>query len=212
MKNKIAYKCNNLLCIWNIILAIYSGISSYYMMPFLLQEIYQLGFKKSVCDNTYTYNDNISYIIVFFGLSKFMEFIDTLFIVLRKSKLEFLHYYHHIMTCIYTWCAIYINSSIGKYFTTINLLVHTLMYASLSFNITIFKKYKKLITTLQVIQMLFCIYIILYWIDNCKILYNIEHHIIHIMGLIMYYSYLLLFINLYITLYIKFNNSKYLNL
>jgi hypothetical protein len=46
-----------------------------------------------------------------FAISKFVELGDTLFIVLRKRELIFLHYYHHVAVLVYT-----IHS--GKYFST----------------------------------------------------------------------------------------------
>jgi hypothetical protein len=41
--------------------------------------------------------------LFFFNVSKLFEFVDTVFIVLRKRPLMFLHYYHHIVTLGFCW-------------------------------------------------------------------------------------------------------------
>lgn len=46
-----------------------------------------------------------SYPVFLFNVSKVFEFVDTIFIVLRKKPLMFLHYYHHVVTmlfCVFT--------------------------------------------------------------------------------------------------------------
>ena len=41
--------------------------------------------------------------VLLFALSKVAELGDTIFIVLRKQNLIFLHWYHHILTLIHCW-------------------------------------------------------------------------------------------------------------
>jgi hypothetical protein len=55
-------------------------------------------------------NFNLLYIVLscfiritIFCISKVPELIDTLFIVLRKQKLIFLHWFHHATVLIYSW-------------------------------------------------------------------------------------------------------------
>lgn len=191
-KNKFS---NILLGLWNIFLSLGSLVGTYYTLPYMITDIYSNGLENSICNGNYRYN-NVSHIIALFNISKFLEFIDTLFIVFRKSNLDFLHYYHHIVTCLYCWNSSYLQISTGLYFSSINLFIHSIMYfyyALLAFDIKILVPYKKCITILQTTQMGIGTTVIIIWINNCRNDYNIYHLLNHILGLLMYISYGYLF-------------------
>lgn len=197
---------NNLLGIWNLFLGISSGIGAYYVIPVIIRDIKENGLNTSICSVRFIYDDLTAYIVVLFNFSKFLEFVDTLFIVFRKSHLDFLHYYHHIVTCIYCWVSSYLQITTGIYFASINLAVHAIMYsyyALVAFDLNIFYKYRKCITIIQTTQMFAGIYVICSWLYNCIDYTLIEsttgkYHIInHIAGLLMYISYAYLFSKLF---------------
>jgi elongation of very long chain fatty acids protein 6 len=56
------------------------------------------------------------------------ELFDTLFVVLRKKKLIFLHWYHHVTVLLFCWHSYMTMSSAGLYFISMNYGVHALMY------------------------------------------------------------------------------------
>ncbi|KAK0166805.1 hypothetical protein PV327_004288 [Microctonus hyperodae] len=65
-------------------------------------------------------------------ISKFTEFADTIFFVLRKkdSQVTFLHLYHHSLTPLETWiCVKFIAGGHGTLGNLINNAVHVVMYA-----------------------------------------------------------------------------------
>ena len=97
-----------------------------------------------------------------FALSKIFELGDTVLIVLRKQKLIFLHWFHHILALIYTWYSYGQNISLGRWFVSMNLFVHTIMYgyyALRSIKIILPKPIAMTITTLQIVQMIFGFYV-----------------------------------------------------
>jgi hypothetical protein len=91
-----------------------------------------------------------------FVLSKLPEFGDTLFIVLRKQPLIFLHWYHHILTLLYSWYAFKEFTPSSRWFIVMNLLVHSMMYSYYAFKAMKFRIPKfisVIITSSQISQM-----------------------------------------------------------
>lgn len=91
-----------------------------------------------------------------FVLSKLPEFGDTIFIVLRKQPLIFLHWYHHILTLLYSWYAFKEFTSSARWFVVMNSFIHSLMYSYYAFKamkIRVPRSISVLITFLQICQM-----------------------------------------------------------
>lgn len=66
--------------------------------------------------------------VMLFIFSKVPELVDTIFIVLRKKPLIFLHWYHHISVLAFCWNAYATTAGSGLYFVAMNYSVHALMY------------------------------------------------------------------------------------
>ena len=64
-----------------------------------------------------------------FVLSKLPELGDTVFIVLRKQPLIFLHWYHHITVLLYSWYSYTEYTSSARWFIVMNYCVHSIMYS-----------------------------------------------------------------------------------
>lgn len=52
------------------------------------------------------------------------ELGDTVFVVLRKKPLIFLHWYHHVTVLLYCWHSYYEQTTYGLYFISMNYTVH----------------------------------------------------------------------------------------
>ena len=67
------------------------------------------------------------------GLSKLAELGDTLFLVLRKRPLRFIHVYHHCLTLVTSWYLAGQWAQTGRLFSTMNFLIHSIMYSYYAF-------------------------------------------------------------------------------
>lgn len=137
MKDRPAFDLRRPLILWNLFMASFStmGFASI-VYPMVQNWIYPgdgLGVKEFICSADYCYQFGDCAIWVFlFNMSKILEFVDSLFIVLRKRPLHFLHYYHHIITysfCIYAGQHMHHFNCGGYFFCLMNYFVHGIMYS-----------------------------------------------------------------------------------
>ena len=93
MKSREKFEMRTLLTMWNVCLAVFSTMGACRMVPELIHALTTAGFRFSVCNPSFIQNDSVSGVWTFmFVLSKVPELIDTVFIVLRKQPLIFLHW------------------------------------------------------------------------------------------------------------------------
>lgn len=129
MENRKPYDLRRVLCMWSSGLALFSAYALVRILPLLRHLYQQSGFMFTVCDQNYLVGSTRMGIWAFlFPLSKFPELFDTAFIVLRKTKMSFLHYYHHISVFIYCWFSYAHPISTGMWFGMVNYIVHSIMY------------------------------------------------------------------------------------
>ena len=157
MANRKPFDLRTALCMWSTGLAVFSIYACFKIFP-LLWNLYTFGnLEYTVCDMTYTVGVTRMGIWAFlFPLSKLPELIDTVFIVLRKSKISFLHYYHHASVFIYCWYSYAFPISTGVWFGTVNYFVHGIMYSYYAVKASGRNPPKwlaKVITTIQLSQM-----------------------------------------------------------
>lgn len=92
-------------------------------------------------------------------ISKFIDFLDTFFFVLRKKgrQLSFLHLYHHAAMPLFSWLFLkFIPSSNSAFVPLVNAFVHIVMY--LYYALSTFPSlrpylwWKKYLTAMQLVQ------------------------------------------------------------
>lgn len=112
MKNREKFDLRLPLTVWSLILCFYSLASTIRLVPELWNTYQNLGFKGSILDVSYRQDNRIIFWIWLFIWSKVIELGDTVFIILRKQKLIFLHWYHHFTTL--TFCFLVFHQLSGR--------------------------------------------------------------------------------------------------
>mmetsp|Transcript_28627 Transcript_28627/g.62286 ORF Transcript_28627/g.62286 Transcript_28627/m.62286 type:complete len:373 (-) Transcript_28627:213-1331(-) len=130
MKDRQAWDLKGPLAAWNLFLAVYSFIGVVRVVPHLLGVLYVYGFDYTLCRRAVPLYGNgpPGLWVSLFIFSKYFELIDTLFLVLRKKPVNFLHWYHHFSVLVYCWHAFVWEMPSGIYFVSMNYSVHSIMY------------------------------------------------------------------------------------
>jgi hypothetical protein len=93
-----------------------------------------------------------------FYLSKILEFVDTLLIILSNSinRLSFLHVYHHSTVVIMCYLWLHTSQSLFPVALVTNALVHVVMYTYyLLCAMGVRPKWKRVVTNIQIVQFVF---------------------------------------------------------
>jgi len=214
MQQRPRYELRPALAIWSAILGLFSLMGALRTWPELIHSLTNHGLKYSVCVPSYYYDQVFGFWAILFTLSKVYELGDTLFIVLRKQPLIFLHWYHHFATLMYAWFSYTEFPAPGRWFIVMNYSVHAFMYTyyalkAMRFNIP--RWVNVVITTMQLTQMIIACSIN-FWTYNIK--RNGEFCHVSDANLkfasLMYFSYFILFGHFFYTTYMckKPNTTK----
>uniref|UniRef100_A0A1A9ZDX4 Elongation of very long chain fatty acids protein n=1 Tax=Glossina pallidipes TaxID=7398 RepID=A0A1A9ZDX4_GLOPL len=146
------------LIIWNTMLSMFSIMGAFRTAPELIHVLRHYGLFHSVCVPSYIEQDRVcGFWTWLFVLSKLPELGDTIFIVLRKQPLIFLHWYHHITVLIYSWFSYTEYTSSARWFIVMNYFVHSVMYSYYALKAARYNPPRfiaMLITSLQLTQMI----------------------------------------------------------
>ena len=202
MKEKEPFGLRIPLICWNIFLALFSIAGAINVLPLIPLSIFQGGWWGAICTRWCFGSVEAEFYSFLFDLSKVFEFVDTLFIVLRKKPLIFLHYYHHVVTMLFCW---YCNQTVHKYgchgffFAAVNLFVHAIMYsyyALMALRIRIPSPIARMITVVQIVQMVIGIAIVLTH-ATCPVVDETAFGL----GCVLYLSFFALFAKFFISRY-----------
>ncbi|CAG0897026.1 unnamed protein product [Darwinula stevensoni] len=155
----------------------------------------------------YDENRETSYWHFLFALSKVPELGDTVFLLLKKQPLRFLHWYHHITVLIFCWQSQSEHASTGLWFCSMNLVVHSTMYsyfAARTLGINVGRGVAMFITVLQILQMVMGLALSLS-AAFFKLL-GISCHVTPynaLLSVLMYFSYLALFVAFFRDSYLR---------
>lgn len=195
------------LILWNLMLATFSIMGTIRVWPEMMHVLRNYGFYHSVCSNSYHREVPISSFWTYlFVLSKVPELVDTVFVVLRRQKLIFLHWYHHTTVLIFTWYCYADETSVARWYVYMNYSVHAMMYSYYAIRAAGIRLPKPLamsITMSQIVQMIIGAIVTFYAYyvrqikgQQCSISLDRLYA-----GLAIYISYLMLFANFFIKSY-----------
>ncbi|NWH93225.1 ELOV6 protein, partial [Aegithalos caudatus] len=206
MKERRPFNLRAPLALWSFSLTLFSFIAAcriWKQMAFLLLT---KGFKQSVCSQSFYVHPVSKLWIYLFALSKLVEMGDTLFIVLRKKQLIFVHWYHHLFTMIIAWYG-YKDMVVGMgWNAALNLVIHCLTYSYYTvtaMGIRVPRSIAMLITTSQMVQMTGFVIInifIFFWKDDklCQITWPVL-----LLSWGLYITLLALFCNFFVKTYLS---------
>lgn len=211
MENRQPYGLRRYLFLWNIFLASFSIVGTICTLPALIDIVWSRGYEHSVCFNRLAPLQ--SFFSLVFCVSKIMEFGDTAFVILRKSPLNVLHWYHHATVCIFSWYSLSIQSSPATWYCPMNFAVHSAMYsyyAVKAAGVRLPSGVSQVITVSQMVQfvagvVVTCSVTFFYHVRGEDCLINTT---CNIMGMGIYTSYIVLFGNFYVQRYIKPGQKK----
>uniref|UniRef100_A0A914Z3Z7 Elongation of very long chain fatty acids protein n=1 Tax=Panagrolaimus superbus TaxID=310955 RepID=A0A914Z3Z7_9BILA len=217
MRNREPFQLTLPLNIWNFFLSSFSILGTWKLSSDYFQTIANYGIVNSFCRNYNFTNGTTGFWAWLFVISKLIELVDTVFLVLRKRPLLFLHWYHHILTMIYIFYSYPFAPGFNRWGIYMNYVVHSFMYSYYlirSMKIKVPGFIAKLITTLQLIQFIISVICIAYLaviIHYQGYQCDFEPKVFSL-AIFMDFTYLLLFINFFYQSYVKRGGkSKYQN-
>jgi len=195
-----------LIC-WNLMLATFSIIGTCRTLPEFAHVLRNYGLYHSVCVPSFILQNKVSgFWTTMFVLSKVPELGDTIFIVLRKQPLIFLHWYHHVTVLVYSWYAFTEYTAPARWFVCMNYIVHSAMYsyyALKAMHYRVPRFVSMVITTAQLMQMVLGCAVNLWAYqlkqsgEGCSVSeQNIK------LSLLMYFSYFVLFARFFYKAYV----------
>lgn len=208
MKEQKPFDLRLPLGIWSFSLAIFSAMGCIRLLPHWINAMTTSNdLLDSFCRKDFVDDRPATLFVTFFIWSKVVELGDTVFIILRKQKLIFLHWFHHVLTLIYSFYSLPSMGGPILWFCAMNTLIHTFMYTYYgirALKLFLVPKFVNiLITTSQIIQMIIgftiCIRI---FVDKLSKSPSCDFPTgATASGIVVYSSFLILFLNFFIKNY-----------
>lgn len=197
------------LAAWNLLLCLFSLYGAIRCVPVLYANLMSGGFFGTICGPAVSWCEGTAGMWTFyFIVSKVPELVDTIFLVLRRKPIEFLHWYHHFTVMLFCWLAGANVIMPGLWFSSMNLCVHSIMYFyyfCMAVDIKAISAISTFITVIQIAQMIMGVIIVstvAYYQFLTEQGCQGSERDTTIFGLIMYSTYLFLFVQFFLNRYV----------
>jgi fatty acid elongase 3 len=188
-------------------MSIGSGVLFVLLGNALVEMFVDRGFLETWCDPTHTNTKGERYFYYYINyLFKYAELVDTVLLALRDKPMIFLHVYHHAATLVLCWSQLRGHTCVQWVPIFLNLFIHVVMYGYYTLHaLKIDVWWKKYLTMAQIVQFVaaligilppFFMHVVhdlgLSWMPYCNGEYEGA-----IFGILIIFSYLLLFLQFY---------------
>jgi len=157
MRDREPFSCKAYMFAYNLYQTILNGWCVYSFVVEIIRNAYPVW-----GNSIYSTNFQMAFLIWIHYNNKYVELLDTLFMVLRKKsdQLSFLHVYHHVLLIWAWWCVCRFACGGDAYFgAMMNSLIHVVMYSYyLMASLNIPCPWKKYITQMQMVQFVVCFF------------------------------------------------------
>ncbi|KAL0488403.1 elongation of very long chain fatty acids protein [Acrasis kona] len=200
------------MALWNLFLTVISVAMLVGMAGPWFGRWKEVGLLNLLCDETgyfFERPSTLQFWMAVFLWSKYAELFDTVFLILKnpERKVPFLHWYHHTTVLLVAWYSMYYKFSPSLAFMATNTLIHSFMYLYyFLMEIGIKPPGAIILTVGQIIQMMIGIavnaifaYQVYYQKRKCNCL-NSDFMVAS--AVVMYGSYLYLFVQFFISKYL----------
>lgn len=172
---------SNIIKTYNITISIISWLI---FSVTLYENINNLNLISLTCEN------RINSMITLFYILKYIEWCDTIFLVIKNKNISFLHYFHHMIVPLFVYINSAFDNTAGQSYVIIsNSLAHGLMYMYYAYPKKL-KNYSKIITFVQTVQHLGALALIftqLYQYNNSECKFHKEVVLISLTNYIIFF-------------------------
>ena len=185
--------------LWNVMQCLYSGYSLYRFLPSFANYVWKYGYHESICmtnKEDSMFNQPYGKWVFLFLLSKIMDLGDTFFIMARGRQVPLIHWYHHLTTLLIGYLDYVRSVELIAWFSVVNMFIHTWMYGHYALSSVTPIRGNKILTALQLVQLVHDVGITVYHTTFCRGVKDIE-------GLIICCQFTFLFASFFKTKYKK---------